>query len=56
MSNTLKNIAIILGVSTLAFGGYYFYTQYSSTQFDVAANEQDMQKMLNDTQVFIERG
>ncbi len=56
MGNSVKNIAIVLGVATLAFGGYYFYSQFETAQFDAAANEQEMQRMLSETQVFIERG
>jgi hypothetical protein len=55
MGKTSKNLAFVLGLATLAFGGYYAFTQFGqSTSF--STNEQNMQNMLNNTRVFIERG
>ena len=54
MGKTATNISIILGVITIAFGGYYLYSQFfSKAEFNV--NNQTMQNMLNNTRVFIER-
>ena len=55
MGKTAKNIAFILGLATVAFGGYYLYTQMESSS-SFSSNEQNMQNMLNNTRVFIERG
>lgn len=54
MGNSLKNITVILGLVTIAFGGYYLFTQYSSSQSEFDFNEQTMQNMLNNTSVFID--
>jgi len=50
-----KNIALILGIVTIAFGGYYLYTQFLSSD-TVPVNEQDLENMLSNTRVFIQRG
>lgn len=55
MGKTSKNLAFILGLATLAFGGYYVFTQFDQTA-SFSTNEQNMQNMLNNTRVFIERG
>jgi len=55
MGKTSKNLAFILGLATLAFGGYYLFTQYGEPG-NFNTNEQNMQNMLNNTRVFIERG
>lgn len=54
MGKIATNIAIVLGVITIVYAGYYFYTQgaFSSTSFEI--NEQTKKDMLNRTQVFIE--
>jgi hypothetical protein len=54
MSSTMKNITVSLVVITLAFGGYYVYTQKGDSEL----GEDQMsltQEMLVNTQVFIER-
>lgn len=55
MGKSVKNFAIILGLLTVAFAGYYFYGQRAATT-DFTANEQTMQDMLNNTRVFIGYG
>ena len=55
MEKTSKNLAFILGLATLAFGGYYLFTQYGQSE-NFSTNEQNMQNMLDNTRVFIERG
>ena len=54
MGKTATNIAVVLGLITVAFAGYYMYTQKASTGLDFASNEQTMQAMLNNTHVFME--
>jgi hypothetical protein len=53
MGNTIKNLATILGIATVAFGAYYFYVQKSATGLDAQTAEQSMQTMLAKTSVFI---
>lgn len=56
MSDTIKNIAIILIILTVAFGGYVFFVQSpSGEEGDISVNEQELQAMLAQTSVFIER-
>ena len=54
MGKTATNISIILGLITVAFAGYYMYTQRSATTLDSATTQQSLQTMLNNTKVFIE--
>jgi hypothetical protein len=51
MESTIKNILVVLVVFSVAFLGYYFYTQQSST----AANDDVVKNMLANTEVFISR-
>ena len=53
MGNTIKSIAIILGIATCALGAYYLYVQKSTTGLDAKTAEQSMQTMLAKTSVFI---
>jgi len=54
MGKTATNIAIVLGLITIAFAGYYMYIQRSVNTLNFESNEQTMQNMLNNTHVFIE--
>jgi hypothetical protein len=53
MGKSATNISIILGVITIVFAGYYFYSQNSSVEPRFETNEQTMQNMLNNTKAFI---
>lgn len=55
MSKTTQNLIVVLGLITIAFAGYYIYTQQSTSLVSFESNEQVMQNMLNNTRVFIER-
>ncbi len=55
MGKTATNISIALGLATIAFAGYYMYTQQGSTTLSFNTNAQTMDDMLNNTRVFIER-
>ncbi len=55
MGNTIKNLATILGMATIAFAGYYLYTQKSTVDMGSLSAEQSMQTMLANTSVFISR-
>ena len=55
MGKTSKNLVFILGLATVAFGGYYMFTQFGQIS-SFETNDQNMQNMLNNTRVFIERG
>jgi Tfp pilus assembly protein PilE len=52
MDGTVRNVAIVLGILTIAFGGYYLYVQRSVSD---TGETQMVQEMLAHTQVFIER-
>jgi hypothetical protein len=54
MSSTMKNILGPLVMLTLAFGGYYMYTQSGSSDLELGESALT-QDMLTNTQVFIER-
>ncbi len=55
MSSSVKNFAIALGLITVAFAGYYMYTQKSATLLNTSPSDVSLQDMLANTQVFIER-
>lgn len=55
MGKTATNISIVLGLITVAFAGYYMYTQRSAATLSFESNTQSVQNMLNNTRVFIER-
>lgn len=55
MGKTATNISIVLGLITVAFAGYYLYTQRAATTLEFQGNPQNLQNMLNNTRVFIER-
>lgn len=54
MSNNFKNISIILGIITIAFAGYYIFSQTKS-DVSFSNNDQVMQNMLANSRVFINR-
>lgn len=54
MSNTLKNLLIILGVITISYAGYYLYTSRSFTTSS-GPDDAEYQAMLTRTQAFITR-
>ena len=51
----IKNIVIVLGVLTIAFAGYYFYSQKESIVLNTQSNDILLQNMLANTEVFIDR-
>jgi len=55
MGKIITNLVLILGFITVAFAGYYIFIQQSNSSLDFSSNEQTMQNMLNNTQVFIAR-
>jgi len=55
MGKIITNLVVILGLITVAFAGYYIFIQQGEAALDFNSNDQTMQNMLNNTQVFIER-
>lgn len=55
MGTTAKNLVIILGLITVAFAGYFMFMQQDATTLSFDANDQVLQNMLTNSQVFIER-
>lgn len=54
MSSSMKNILVILGAFTVAFGGYYMYAQNKNSTLETGSSEVTDDILLS-TQVFIER-
>lgn len=56
MSDTIKNIAGILLLLSVAFGGYYIYAQMGGeVEGELSLTDQEYQMMLSKTSVFISR-
>lgn len=54
MGKTSTNIAIVLGLITVVFAGYWLYSQNGSDLLSTEpTNEQTMENMLNNTNAFI---
>lgn len=54
MGKSATNISIVLGLITVAFAGYYIYTQQAPSGLSFDENQQTMQNMLNNTRVFMQ--
>jgi hypothetical protein len=54
MSNSGKNIIIVLGVITVVFAGYYFFTQEASQVLRSSESDRQLEQMLRQTQQFVE--
>ena len=54
MTSTLKNGLIILGLLTIGYAAYYFYTARESTTLDSGISDSEFQNMLLRTQAFIQ--
>ena len=54
MGKTATNISVVLGLITIAFAGYYFFTQNSSTAYKAQSNEVVMKDVLKKTSLFIQ--
>lgn len=55
MGKTATNLSLVLGIVTVAFAGFYLYTQNGSVVLSTNTNEQAMQNMLKSTQVYQQR-
>lgn len=53
MGKTATNLSIVLGIVTVAYAGYYFYTQKIPVLSEFQVNQQTLDNMLNNTKVFI---
>jgi hypothetical protein len=53
MSNSAKNILILLGIITLTFAGYYFFIQESSLVLRSSESDRQLEQMLVRTQEFV---
>lgn len=54
MTSTLKNGLVILGLLTIGYAAYYFYTARESTTLDTGITDSEFQSMLLRTQAFIQ--
>jgi len=55
MGKIITNLVIVLGLTTVGVAGYYIFIQQGESVLDFSSNDQTMQNMLTDTQVFISR-
>jgi len=55
MSKVVTNIIVLLGLATVAFAGYYLYTKKTETVLKFTTTPSDIQNLVSQTQVFIER-
>ena len=55
MSKTAKNLIVILGLITVAFGGYFMFMQQSATTLSFEANDETLRQMQTNSQLFIQR-
>jgi len=53
MSNTAKNLMIVLGILTAAFAGYYFFIQDASLVLRSSESDRQLEQMLVRTQEFV---
>lgn len=52
MGKTATNLVIVLGLITVAFAGYYMYTQQATNGIGFNANDETLQNMLTRTSAF----
>lgn len=55
MSKTAKNLIVVLGLITVAFGGYFVFMQQSATTLSFDTNDAVVQNMQANSQLFIQR-
>lgn len=55
MNSAIKNIITLLGIATIAFAGYYLYTQREASSLNFGADDEVLQSMRANSQLFIER-
>lgn len=55
MGKTATNISIVLGIVTIAYAGYYLFTNNSSISGNFNSNEQTIEDMVNNNRIFSER-
>ncbi|MCA9366814.1 hypothetical protein KC887_00945 [Candidatus Kaiserbacteria bacterium] len=54
MGKSVQNIAVLLGIATLAVAGYYLYTQQGATILQSGTDDAQLEAMLANTADFIE--
>ena len=55
MNSAIKNIVTLLGIATIAFAGYYLYTQRDASSLNLGGNSDALRAMRANSQLFIER-
>jgi hypothetical protein len=55
MTPLTKNILIVLALITVAYFGYYLFSQRSAMTLSTGAGDDELQTILSKTEVFIER-
>jgi len=55
MGKTATNLSIVLGLVTVVFAGYYLYTQKDTASLGFSNEVPNMENVLNNTKVFIDR-
>ena len=55
MSNTFKNLVVILGLISVGVAGYFMFMQGTDSPFSFEVNSEDIQSMRENSQLFIQR-
>jgi hypothetical protein len=55
MSKTAKNLIIVLGLITVAAGGYFVFTQQTASVLTFETNDEVARNMEENSRLFIER-
>jgi hypothetical protein len=55
MSKTTTNLIVLLGIVTVMVGGYFFFTQDSTMFLQSSASDQQLERLLVSSQLFVER-
>jgi len=55
MSKTTTNLIVLLGIVTVMVGGYFFFTQDSTMFLQSPASNQQLERLLVSSQLFVER-
>lgn len=55
MSKIGTNIIILLGIVTIVFGAYYFFTQEAALVLRSADSDRQLQQLVQSSQLFVER-
>mgnify|MGYP001828732897 CR=1 FL=1 len=55
MNKTTTNIIVLLGIVTIVFGAYFFFTQDSTMFLSSDGSDRQLEQLLSSSQLFVER-